>query len=152
MFKKICGMIFDRILPAVFVVLGTPALFYGIWFQTEGFTLYENFGVAPMDVCLGICALGIVVGLFIMNYFKKQTTIRVKGKGTVHIKDLKNMIRGYLVCGFLCWGILWMAFTTMYFYLGIAGMALCVTSVAYYLVWLYQTEKKEKAEKEEEKA
>ncbi len=149
MFKKICGIIFNRILPVAFVVLGLPALFYGMWFQTEGFTLYYTYGVTPWDTCVLIAVVCFVVGCFIMNYFKKQSESGKTGKGAIRIQDLKAMIRGYVVCGYLCWGILWIAFTVLYFYLGIAGMSLCLGAVAYYLVWLYRVEK---AAKEEKKA
>lgn len=145
MFKKICGLFFNRILPVAFVVTGIPALLYGMWFQTEGFTLYNTMGVAPWDTCVLIMVGCAAIGCFIMNYFKRQSEIRVMGKGTVRVQDLKGMIRGYLFCGILCWVILWIAFSVMYFYIGIAGMSLCLSAVTYYLIWLYRTEKQEKA-------
>jgi len=128
---------FQQYLPAFVAVVGFPAIFYGVWFQTLGFELVRWYFV------LIVFAGSVLGGKLLIGAFEKQMQHPSTGPMTKKLGK-KNMTQGLSLCFFLCLLVLYQCVSLLTFFIGLILSAFIWSSIIFYLIY----DKKEKKKQE----
>ncbi len=146
--KEVFGTIFLRIIPITVAIIGIFAIGYGLYFQTEGFTL------AGLNVYILLLAIfiGMIVGGAMARYLDKQFSNPHLGK-KARTQGVNNMVTGLTIFFFISIVVLYYCTSFVTLYLGIACGLYSWSGLAWHFgLILFKKLKDKKNSTEEKKA